>query len=695
MRIDKLMLCDFRQFNGENAVDLLTANEKNVILIGGKNGYGKTTLLMSLVWCLYGEDIAKIDEGFKREIQKEGSYSKYLRSSLNWDKLSAGGSDFYVEIVINDVELPSLSVSMPAQSSSCKIRRSFNVLTNEITLEGSQSIYLETDDDKKGFVNDCLIPVEAAKFVFFDAEKIAEWAELSTREEGNVLNDALGKILGLDIYESLVSDLEVYADGLRKESATSNVKQQIQAVERGIALSNSECEIKSKEIIEKDSSINAYRAKVLEYEKYLSKHASVTKDSGNLEELYLKKSAYEEKVEELEKGFNQLCEIIPFAIMAGNLEQLVEQIQEEDKRIASIDGLNELGQKASLIVEKVFNQSPFPNDDDIPFSKKIFYAEKTRKIIEEIFSEYKELDENGLDLDLSKSQREFVIETFQFISRQSKELFENSIQSFNNAKQALQEINKTIRAVESDQHDEEIIRYTSNKQESQRKLEKAIEERGALQSQVYLIKKTIEADQNRLQAYLNKVEVSEHKRKKLDKANKFISTLRAFVEVQKRNKCSDLEKAIYDEMKKLMHKLQDGGAGFVAAVKAELLPDNDGLQVALLDKEGIVRNKETMSQGEKQIYISSLIKAILSLSVQEYPIFIDTPLGRLDHEHINNILTNYYPDLAGQVVLMVTNNEIPPARFKLMERIVAKTYLIENYNNNSKFIDGYFKGYEN
>ena len=64
MKIDKITLNNFRQYQGLNTIDLKTSGEKNIILIGGKNGYGNTNFLMSLVWCLYGEDITKIDDNF-------------------------------------------------------------------------------------------------------------------------------------------------------------------------------------------------------------------------------------------------------------------------------------------------------------------------------------------------------------------------------------------------------------------------------------------------------------------------------------------------------------------------------------------------------------------------------------------------------------------------------------------------------
>ncbi|MBK6888445.1 MAG: hypothetical protein IPH02_00515 [Sphingobacteriales bacterium] len=143
-----------------------------------------------------------------------------------------------------------------------------------------------------------------------------------------------------------------------------------------------------------------------------------------------------------------------------------------------------------------------------------------------------------------------------------------------------------------------------------------------------------------------------------------------------------------------MHKLQDNES-FIADVKVHALPDNGGLKVTLYNSDGNQIPKENLSQGEKQLYISSLLKAILQEAIQDFPIFIDTPLGRLDHEHINNMLLSYYPYLAKQVVILATNNEIPPSRYKLIENEVANAYLLINKENKTIVQSGYFQGYEN
>ena len=700
MKIDKIILTNFRQYYGENVIDLMTTKEKNIVLLGGKTGYGKTNFLLSLVWCLYGEDIAKIDEGFKKEIQKDGNYSKFLKSSLNWDVAKEGKSKFSVEIFINGIELPETRESDSGSNYKCRIKREFNINSSmddlDITIEGIKNSIFHTPDDKINFINDYLIPLEAAKFVFFDAEKIANWAELSTKEEGSVLNDALGKLLGLDVYEGLTNDLNIYTDGLRKESATAHVKQQIITTEKGIELNIEKIEDLETEIVNKESETAKIKLEIVKYETFLNQHSNKSFNTSSLEELYKQRNELKQKEKDLENKFNELSEIIPFVLAAGKLEEVNEHLKLQEEESYLSEKRNELIEKNNVLIEKLFNNPPFPIDGDISFSKKMFYADKAKKIVEDVFGKIENANEFEFEHDLSKSDKELVIETFNHIRKQSKDIFEQTIDNFNRVKNDIFEVEKVIKKIESDLEDEEVIEYTTNKNEAERKIEKLIEEKGSFQNQRENLKRENEKLNQSLQVLLKKISVSEQKKKKLDKANLYIKALEDFVSEQKKSKCSTLEQTTFKEMHQLMHKLKDGSNGkFIAAIKAEALPNNDGLKISLFDGDGNITPKESLSMGEKQIYISSLVKAILSLAVQDFPIFIDTPLGRLDHEHINNFLVSYYPNLASQVVLMATNNEIPPSRFKLVKDYVANAYLLESNNNQTKFKQGYFQSYEN
>ncbi len=60
----------------------------------------KLTFLLSIVWCFYGERIMQIDDTFKREIQKDSNYQKFLKQSLNWDSQNEDNDIFSVEVFI-------------------------------------------------------------------------------------------------------------------------------------------------------------------------------------------------------------------------------------------------------------------------------------------------------------------------------------------------------------------------------------------------------------------------------------------------------------------------------------------------------------------------------------------------------------------------------------------------------------------
>ncbi len=73
MTIREIELDNFRIYKGKNKIELFPDGNRNLIIVSGNNGFGKTTFLMSLVWCLYGKNMGKVDElTAKKLTKKEG-----------------------------------------------------------------------------------------------------------------------------------------------------------------------------------------------------------------------------------------------------------------------------------------------------------------------------------------------------------------------------------------------------------------------------------------------------------------------------------------------------------------------------------------------------------------------------------------------------------------------------------------------
>jgi len=83
LHIDRIELKNFRIYYGENTLDLHNDSERNLFIISGNNGYGKTTLITSLIWCLYGKLMQSVDSVYKNEIFRLGGYTNYAGRNLN------------------------------------------------------------------------------------------------------------------------------------------------------------------------------------------------------------------------------------------------------------------------------------------------------------------------------------------------------------------------------------------------------------------------------------------------------------------------------------------------------------------------------------------------------------------------------------------------------------------------------------
>ena len=206
MKINKIKLNNFRIYRGLNEIDLSSKKDKNITIIAGKNGFGKTTFLTSLIWCFYGKLMSQVEDKYKLDIRNSGGYEPYLDSLLNRaEKLNNDVNIISIEIELADLSIPSI----PCKTVS--IKREYNFKNSKETL----TILIDGDESEltksvgyEVFINDFILPREIAKFFFFDAEKIVSLAEAKSRSELRSLSKAYSEVLGIKKYEELKKNLE-------------------------------------------------------------------------------------------------------------------------------------------------------------------------------------------------------------------------------------------------------------------------------------------------------------------------------------------------------------------------------------------------------------------------------------------------------------------------------------------------------
>ena len=103
--------------------------------------------------------------------------------------------------------------------------------------------------------------------------------------------------------------------------------------------------------------------------------------------------------------------------------------------------------------------------------------------------------------------------------------------------------------------------------------------------------------------------------------------------------------------------------------------------------------KKSLSAGEKQLMIISLLWALAICSKKKLPVIIDTPLSRLDSEHRASLVKTYFPNASEQTIILSTDSEINHHYYDMMKEYVGDEFLLvyDDIHKNTTISRGYFK----
>ena len=129
----------------------------------------------------------------------------------------------------------------------------------------------------------------------------------------------------------------------------------------------------------------------------------------------------------------------------------------------------------------------------------------------------------------------------------------------------------------------------------------------------------------------------------------------------------------------LMHK-----KGFIKRVEVDINQTGDDIDINLINSVGKVIDRGSLSMGERQMYASALLNALVDESDIDFPVFIDSPMQKFDEEHAENIIKYFYPNVSKQVIIFpLINKELTANEYLKLKPNVNRTYLIDNISTDS------------
>lgn len=693
MIIKSITLNNYRLYGGDNTIVFNNKEDKNICLISGENGFGKTTFLHSLIWCLYGRLITEVEAEVRKDIANNG-YNAFLKGNLNNNaraRFEAMGDNdkeqirrrgytpenehlksmttYFVAIDFADVVIPSLPCT------SLQVIRSYDMVTEkesvDILIDGVKN-ELTAEIGSEVFINDFILNKDIARFFFFDSEQIVALAETNTSAERKRLCSAYNEVLGVRKYEELKRNLENVRLRFRKKSSD------VESRERLIALLDKQDKLK-KEIEEvkqrtSDCEKDLYSLRAEDE----SIQLQLMREGNNTTTLEIQRvesviASAKQKDEEYKKKLKTFIDFAPFAISGKLFQETRDQLEHNFK----------LNEDKNLQLSKNLVVSDITSDLLLMLSKVAIPQETSFVLQQEILSildKYKgDVSEEQTLLPLQEHDYEEFMAVYNNVTTTYKAEFEHLADDYRKNKQILERNSRHLSNINSKESDELIKNIRSKKNDIEHLISEKDKEIRLTHETLGTLTQELATVSKQVSELSKKVSLDDSDAKKDKVAELLISELSTFLVSLKQEKKFSLERRIKGVLNNLMHK-----EDFIGRV--EVIINGEDMDIELYTVDDKLINKDSLSKGEQQLYATSILKALVDESGIQFPVFIDSPLQKFDKSHATKIITEFYPQISKQVVLFpLLYKELTADEYEVMKPLVNATYLIKNDTTHSYF----------
>ena len=649
MIIKRLTLHNFGIYAADNTFKFDNKSQKTVTLIGGMNGRGKTTFLEAVLLALYGSNsFAVIESKYK-------AYGNYLRAHTNTED---GTNESFVEL--------EFDMNEENDDNTYIVTRSWNI--NNKHIKDKVNVKKNGVEDKFltqnwGMFIESILPSGLANFFFFDGEKIAELAEGETSAE---MKNSIKNLLGINVIDLLCNDLTRIIKKLENEQVGEYSATRIDEL-RAIR------DEKNAALLAIDDEINSIQEEIDKAEKKLIKKKEEFEAKGGYiaeqsKELFSKRSSLNAKLEQMQSKFIDLAATeLPLALVKPLIEKILLQAAKERESQTMQLAVNKIAD-----IFKVYSQSKSNTDEISDFID--FAVNQTKNMsTDAIFN----LSENAYaqstmlnKIQLSNAQRNYIKDK---LSESEMLLRVNEIDNYlavDIDEKAIKRIYTRICELENRIIQLEVELSDKVKERTGingEAIKAATEFNRCVEHSLQTMER--EDDIKRLNGYaLLAQKVSEQYKLELQKA-----------------KVQELADTMTECYKKLLGKQQ-------LIYRIDMNPET--LDYYYVNKSGNEISKNTLSAGEKQLMVISMLWALGICSKKKLPVIIDTPLARLDSVHRKALINKYFPYASEQTIILSTDAEIDNTYYDVIKEYIGNEYTLvyDDDTKHSTIEEGYFKG---
>jgi len=654
MKIEFIELKNYRQWKDEK-IEFSTSNEKNITVLQGAMGTGKTNVLNAISWCLYGKE-SHLSSKYK---------GLPILNNISCNNLNADETEIAeVNIQFLDEDKRKLIVGRKAKFRKNKNGECVPVVegSSDYGKDGTAFwVYFQEGRNIKNvefpeyFINK-LIPESIKEYFFFDGEKITEYFNITS---GNKIREAVFKISQINLLENTIEHLTNIDSFLLKSNKdlsgrAEEIRDEIETNREALKELKEKLEGLNKEYVEAKKKVHEYSVKLS------------NTDISRINYLQKEKVKVIRRIDQEEKRLGEMK------------NEFISKLIDTAPKIFAYLPMKEMGK----LLEKSGEAGQIPPDIKKIVLKKLLDTgrclcgcdlnenEKSRKEIlklydgiDEISNISAEIIKEGINItNILGSISNFKTE----YSKDGKEIKEIEKQ--------IKKDNEELKAIDTEIGDcdvEEVQRWHRKFNEYNDAENKINRDIGRLEYQI----SELEKENTRFDTDLSKELKKEHKNEVIvqyiifcKKCIQVLAKMKDDIMEEVRGEIEEKTRSQFFELiwKKSSYK--------------DVKIDQD-YNISVYNRDGL-SSLGTLSKGETQVLALSFMAALNKVSGFNSPIIIDTPLGRISKEPKEKIASKLSDYLKGkQVVLLVTDEEYTKEVRKKLYNRVGEEYII-------KFIEG-------
>lgn len=664
MILQRFRIHNLFSYQGPCEFDLRpTEDGRNVLLIWGRNGYGKTSFLNSLKLLLTGvtdelRDGVHIGRHFKRDHYLLGMGDEWI-GIFNRQARAIGETEFGVELEWQEA------------AGTVAVERRWTLVKGgvEEILRVTPSFGKPMEDhdgniegEARSFIQSRL-PEAVLPFFIYDGERVQQMAEANREGQMHQIEQLLD-LADIDVIdEYLGKNLTTW----RRESKDTSQHEinslslDIQSLEEKLA--GLAADQKS---LDEDISEAEYAVKRLDVALQARRQFALQSEEA---QLAVKREGVVARLEERTTVFfESFTREAPLALvprLLGEASAELEKIAAHPNRRLK----DELSRIVASLPERLFADPPLPVPA-LTQEQEQFLRRKLARVLDSYQPEAEDMASGLFHLAPMRAEALLrVVDDYQHDQRKRSQ-WANDLADIRRLKAELTEIDRKRNDVsnlapQERQHFEERMAERGSLRTRIDEMQKLI---GAVGEQRTVLNREINAKRDALRALERKLGEAKAARDKLGMGQRLQKALAAYRSLLKARRRADIEAAINSRFGELMTS-----HGLIRHIRV-----NEDFSMHYLDSNDEPVGMGNISAGMKQLVAQALLWGLKDVSGREAPVVVDTPLARIDRKHQENLLTRYYPKAGPQVIVLPTDSELDLEKYSLIQPHVYREYHLIN-----------------